>query len=127
MSSQGRGSAAVAAAVAVVCLLLVLNFEVAQAATYKVGGANGWTFNVVSWPKGKRFRAGDTLLFSYNPQAHNLVVVNKDGYDKCKAPARAKTYSSGSDQIKLAKGQNYFICTFTGHCESGMKIAVNAA
>lgn len=61
MSSQGRGSAAVAAAVAVVCLLLVLNFEVAQAATYKVGGANGWTFNVVSWPKGKRFRAGDTL------------------------------------------------------------------
>lgn len=51
----------VAAAVAVVCLLLVLNFEVAEAATYKVGDSNGWTFNVVGWPRGKRFRAGDTL------------------------------------------------------------------
>lgn len=61
MSYQGRGSAVVAAAVAVVCLLLVLNFELAEAATYKVGGSNGWTFNVVGWPKGKRFRAGDTL------------------------------------------------------------------
>jgi hypothetical protein len=25
------------------------------------------------------------------------------------------------------KGQNFFICSFAGHCQSGMKIAVNAA
>ena len=41
--------------------LLVLHSEMAHAATYTVGGAGGWTFNTVGWPKGKRFRAGDTL------------------------------------------------------------------
>ncbi|KAL2343151.1 hypothetical protein Fmac_004436 [Flemingia macrophylla] len=35
-------------------------------------------------------------------------------------------YSSGSDQIKLVKGQNNFICNFVGHCQSGTKIAINA-
>ncbi|KAK6156947.1 hypothetical protein DH2020_011195 [Rehmannia glutinosa] len=48
--------------------------EVAEAAIYTVGGGGGWTFNVAAWPKGKPFKAGDTL----------------------------------------------------GHCQSGMKIAINA-
>ncbi|KAI8532178.1 hypothetical protein RHMOL_Rhmol11G0193400 [Rhododendron molle] len=65
MPSQGRrgGSALVAATVALaVCLSSVLNFEVAQARAYRVGGANGWIYgNFVHWPKGKNFRAGDTL------------------------------------------------------------------
>ncbi|MGI4370260.1 hypothetical protein ACR2V4_27080, partial [Klebsiella pneumoniae] len=123
--SQGRGSAVMAAA-AVLCLLMVLNSEVAQAATYKVGGAGGWAFNVAGWPKGKNFKAGDVLLFSYTKGAHNVVVVNKAGYDSCKAPSNAKVYSSGKDQIKLVKGKNFFICTFPGHCASAMKIAVTA-
>ncbi|XAR53122.1 hypothetical protein NMG60_11021535 [Bertholletia excelsa] len=124
--SQGRGSAMLTVAAAV-CLLLVLNCEGAQAATYKVGGTAGWSFNTASWPRGKRFRAGDILVFNYSPAAHNVVAVNKAGYNSCKAPAGAKVYSSGKDQIKLVKGQNFFICTLPGHCQSGMKIAVNAA
>lgn len=55
----GKGSAMVALAVLSLCL--VLHFEMAHAATFTVGDANGWTFNTVGWPKGKRFRAGDTL------------------------------------------------------------------
>ncbi|KAL3834152.1 hypothetical protein ACJIZ3_008888 [Penstemon smallii] len=35
-------------------------------------------------------------------------------------------YQTGKDQIKLAKGQNFFICNFSGHCGSGMKIAITA-
>ena len=121
--SQGRGSAVVAAAAAVLCLMVVT----AEAATYTVGGAGGWTFNSVSWPKGKRFRAGDILVFNYSPQAHNVVSVNKAGYDSCTAQAGARVFSSGKDQIKLVKGQNFFICSLPGHCGSGMKIAVTAA
>lgn len=61
--AEGRGSAAFAGwAVVLLALLLHLHCEVAEAATtYTVGGAGGWTFNVASWPKGKRFKAGDTL------------------------------------------------------------------
>ena len=44
-----------------VLLCTMLHSEMARAANYNVGGAKGWTFNTVGWPKGKRFRAGDTL------------------------------------------------------------------
>jgi hypothetical protein len=57
--ARGRGSAMVVAT-ALLCMLL-LHSEMAHAAVYTVGDAGGWTFNVVGWPKGKRFRAGDIL------------------------------------------------------------------
>ncbi|XP_058735780.1 basic blue protein-like [Vicia villosa] len=118
----GRGSALV-----LLLCFFVLNSELAHAVTYTVGGKGGWTFNTVGWPNGKRFRAGDTLVFNYSPSAHNVVAVNKAAYDGCSTPRGAKVYRSGKDQIRLARGQNYFICNFPGHCQSGMKIAVNAA
>lgn len=53
---EGRGSAMV------VAIIVVLGMAAAaEAATYTVGGAGGWTFNVDGWPKGKKFKAGDTL------------------------------------------------------------------
>ncbi|KAK3002107.1 hypothetical protein RJ639_021716 [Escallonia herrerae] len=122
--SQGRGSAV--ATLMVMSLLVLLYCEVAEAATYTVGDAGGWTFNVVGWPKGKRFRAGDILQFNYNPSFHNVVGVGKVGYSTCKTLRGAKVYQTGNERIRLVKGQNFFICNFPGHCESGMKIAVTA-
>ncbi|XVF45737.1 hypothetical protein PTKIN_Ptkin02bG0230400 [Pterospermum kingtungense] len=122
--AQGRGSAM--AATVLLCVLL-LNFELAQAAIYTVGGTGGWTFNTVGWTKGKRFKAGDILVFNYNPSIHNVVAVNRAGYSSCSTPRGAKVYQSGKDRIKLAKGQNFFICNFPGHCQAGMKIAATAA
>ncbi|KAE8698786.1 Basic blue protein [Hibiscus syriacus] len=66
-------------------------------------------------------------VFNYNPSIHNAVAVNRAGYSSCKAPKGANVFSSGKDQIKLRKGQNFFICSYVGHCEAGMKIAVIAA
>ncbi|KAG6710708.1 hypothetical protein I3842_05G015600, partial [Carya illinoinensis] len=74
----------------------------------------------------KTFHAGDVLVFNYNPERHNVGVVDKQGYDACKASEGATIFQSGSDQVTLVKGQNYFIRNFPGHCESKMKIAVNA-
>ncbi|TYJ50232.1 hypothetical protein E1A91_A01G191500v1 [Gossypium mustelinum] len=99
---QGRCSA-VAATVLLCCLLL--HFEVAQSASFTVGGR----------------------VFNYNPSIHNVVAVNRAGYKSCKAPKGAKVFKSGKDQIKLKKGQNFFICNYIGHCQAGMKIAVTAA
>ncbi|CAI9764505.1 unnamed protein product [Fraxinus pennsylvanica] len=123
--SQGRGSAVIATTM-MLCLVVLFHFEVAEAASYAVGGSGGWTFNVSGWPKGKKFKAGDTLVFNYNSAIHNVVAVNKGGYQGCTAPGGAKVYQTGKDQIKLVKGQNFFICSIAGHCQSGMKIAVIA-
>ena len=122
--SQGRGSAVIVATL--VCMMLLLRCETTQAATYPVGGAGGWTFNVAGWPKGKSFKAGDVLLFNYGSAVHNVVAVNRGGYSACTTPRGAKVYQTGKDQIKLVKGQNFFICNLPGHCQSGMKIAVTA-
>ncbi|XP_057803874.1 basic blue protein-like [Salvia miltiorrhiza] len=122
--AKGRGSAIVVAMVIMGMLMLP---QVAEAASYVVGGAGGWTFNVDAWPKGKRFKAGDTLVFNYNSGIHNMVAVDKKGYDSCSAPSSAKVYQSGKDQIKLKKGQSFFICSIAGHCQSGMKVAVSAS
>ncbi|KDP38892.1 hypothetical protein JCGZ_05049 [Jatropha curcas] len=103
---KGRGSAMLGM---VLVSILAVQLEMANAAIYIVGGSNGWTFNVAGWPKGKSFKAGDVL-----------------GYTSCNPPKGAKTYTSGKDRIKLVKGQNFFICSFPGHCQGGMKIAVTA-
>ncbi|KAK9070660.1 hypothetical protein SSX86_011062 [Deinandra increscens subsp. villosa] len=125
---KGRGSAVVAAAV--LCLLAAaLHVEVAEAATtYVVGGRSGWTFNLSGWPRGKKFKAGDLLVFNYQIGAHNVVAVDKAGYDGCRtSPRNAKVFTSGKDNIRLNKGLNNFICTLPGHCASGMKIQINAS
>lgn len=59
--AEGRGSAMSALMIFTLSLMLLLQFERAEAATYVVGGAGGWTFNVAGWPKGKQFKAGDVL------------------------------------------------------------------
>ncbi|KAL7246018.1 hypothetical protein ACSBR2_001198 [Camellia fascicularis] len=122
--SEGRGSGI---AVTLVCLVLVSHWVASDGATYTVGGAGGWTFNLSNWPKGKSFKAGDALVFNYDPTTHNVVAVDRGGYGSCTTPASAKVYKTGMDRISLAKGPNYFICNFAGHCQSGMKIAVNAS
>ncbi|CAK7346859.1 unnamed protein product [Dovyalis caffra] len=123
-----RGSAGLAMIISkVVLLCLIVLAGHVQAATYTVGGSGGWTFNVDSWPKGKSFKVGDTIVFNYDRTIHNVVAVNSGGYTGCTTLAGAKVHKSGQDQIKLVKGQNFFICNVAGHCESGMKIAINAA
>jgi azurin len=66
-------------------------------------------------------------VFRYSPKAHNVVAVNAAGYGSCAAPGGARALTSGNDRVTLKRGANYFICSFPGHCQAGMKIAVNAA
>ncbi|CAN0928537.1 Basic blue protein [Linum grandiflorum] len=127
MAVQGRGSAVMLMLMLVMVVLTMGGYQQAGAATTTlVGGSGGWTFNVAGWPKGKAFKAGDSLLFKYDPTLHNVVAVNRGGYSSCRTPAGSKVYKTGKDLIQLKKGLNFFICNFPGHCESGMKIAINA-
>ncbi|XP_043717571.1 basic blue protein-like [Telopea speciosissima] len=101
--------------------------EIAHAKSYVVGDMKGWTFFVDSWPKGKRFRAGDVLVFKYLPTAHNVVKVNHLGYRTCTVPRGSYITRTGNDHIRLVKGNNYFICNLPGHCVNAMRIAVYAS
>ncbi|KAG2533827.1 basic blue protein-like [Panicum virgatum] len=123
---RGSGGVVVLAAALVLCVLLH-EAQVAESAVFTVGDRGGWSFNSNSWTNGKRFKAGDVLVFKYDSSAHNVAAVSAAGYKGCSAPRGAKFYSSGNDRVTLARGTNYFICSIPGHCQSGMKIAVNAA
>ncbi|XP_058727716.1 basic blue protein-like [Vicia villosa] len=124
---EGRGSASSTSVVTMLLLCMcVFHSKMIYAATYNVGDAQGWSFGVQNWPSGKSFKAGDTLVFKYDPRVHNVVKVNQNGYNSCVASGGSPPYKSGNDSITLAKGANYFICGVPGHCDLGQKIAVNA-
>ncbi|KAE9460794.1 hypothetical protein C3L33_07315, partial [Rhododendron williamsianum] len=121
---QGRCSAVALAAALLVSLILV---ETVHAATYTVGDSYGWDFSMGNWVKGKKFKAGDVLVFNYDPSVHNVAVVDAKGYKSCTSTKTSTAYNSGKDKVKLSKGRQFFICTIPGHCDGGLKIAVNAS
>lgn len=129
VQGQERGSASRTTMVILVAMLwLMVQFiGPVDGAVYTVGDSSGWSFTSGSWTKGKRFKAGDVLVFNYDSTIHNVVAVNNGGYKGCTTPAGATVYKSGKDRIKLSKGPNFFICNVAGHCQSGMKIAAIAA
>ncbi|KAL5218958.1 hypothetical protein ABZP36_019642 [Zizania latifolia] len=123
---RGRGSAVAALGLLLLCVLL--HGEVAESAVFTVGDSGGWGLSTAgSWANGKRFKAGDALVFKYDSSAHNVAAVDAAGYKGCTTPRGAKVFKSGSDRVTLARGTNYFICNFPGHCQAGMKLAVTAA
>ncbi|XP_062078760.1 basic blue protein-like [Humulus lupulus] len=131
---QGRRSSAVVVGVGVGTIVVVLSLffscvsVTTEAATYVVGGTSGWTYNVQSWTKGKKFKAGDVLVFKYDPSLHNVEVVDSNGYKGCSSStSNSQAYATGKDQLKLSKGPNYFICSIPGHCDGGLKLSINAS
>lgn len=81
-----------------------------------------WRDMYVNW-----YKCWYSAVFNYNPSAHNVVSVNKAGYNTCSVPrGGSRVYNTGRDQIRLVKGLNFFICSVAGHCQSGMKIAITA-
>lgn len=81
-----------------------------------------YSFTVILW-----FNYSLHAVFNYDASIHNVAVVDGNNYQSCRASPTSKSFSSGKDQIKLSKGRNYFICSIPGHCEAGLKLAVDAS
>ena len=65
-------------------------------------------------------------MFKYSPQAHDVLEVNKAGYDSCSTSNPIATHNSGNDAIALTSpGTRYFICGFPTHCTNGMKLKID--
>ncbi|GKV33643.1 hypothetical protein SLEP1_g42123 [Rubroshorea leprosula] len=115
----------------IACVLLALCMAVPTLATvYTVGDSSGWATGVdyTTWAKGKTFAVGDSLVFNYGGGAHTVDEVNASDYNTCTVGNYISTDQSGATTIPLkTAGTHYFICGVTGHCGSGMKLAVDVA
>ncbi|KAK1380083.1 Phytocyanin domain-containing protein [Heracleum sosnowskyi] len=79
------------AAVLLGLMLLVSQLQVTIGAVYKVGDSAGWTIagsvDYRKWSAAKTFHVGDTILFQYNSQFHNVMQVRHAEYKSCNASA----------------------------------------
>nr|GMD13889.1 mavicyanin-like [Ipomoea batatas]GMD17181.1 mavicyanin-like [Ipomoea batatas] len=104
--------------------------ERAMGEVYEVGDAAGWTsvghIDYKAWAAAKSFHSGDTIVFKYNNEFHNVMRVTHKNYNACNTTGAVATYTSGNDSfvIKRQRTHLYFICGFPGHCEAGMKIDI---
>ncbi|XP_010544564.1 PREDICTED: uclacyanin-2 [Tarenaya hassleriana] len=108
-------------------LLVLVTVPATMAETYLVGDSSGWIqgFDYTAWTRGKTFKVGDVLEFKYR-SSHTVDVVNKDSYDNCDTSNLLEKFSGGDTKYTLnATGAIYFICATPGHCQAGMKLAVN--
>ena len=104
----------------------------AAAAVLEVGDKAGWTImgnpNYGAWAASKKFHRGDTVVFTYNKQFHNVMAVSKADYKNCDATKPIATWSTGKDSVVLnTTGHHYFICGFTSHCGIGQKVDIRVA
>ncbi|OMP06143.1 Plastocyanin-like protein [Corchorus olitorius] len=98
-------------------------------AVHKVGDSSGWTImgdtDYTNWASARTFHVGDSLLFEYNSEFHDVVEVSHDDFQSCKGTSGIATYASGSDTITLERpGHYYFLCGVPGHCQIGQRVDI---
>ncbi|XP_078181469.1 mavicyanin-like [Carex rostrata] len=117
---------------ALVLLLLLGLTSFCTAAVLKVGDNKGWTImgnvNYSAWASTQKFQIGDVILFEYNKDFHNVMLVTKKDYKSCNATKPIATYNSGNDSITITRaGHNFFMCGLPGHCAAGQKVNIRVA
>lgn len=107
-------------------LVFVSSVAAASATTFTVGDSSGWKLgvNYDNWASGKTFTDGDQLVFNFITGNHDVVEVDKSGYDGCSTTNAANTIQNGPATVNLTSGTHYYICGISGHCSGGMKLAV---
>ncbi|XP_010513170.1 PREDICTED: mavicyanin-like [Camelina sativa] len=111
-------------------LILVTLFGITVGGTvHKVGDSKGWTMIEVdyeAWASSRTFQVGDSLVFSYNNNFHDVTEVTHNDFQLCESSKPLVTYNTGSDSIILTKpGVQQFICGVPGHCKSGQKLQIH--
>ncbi|XP_042510284.1 mavicyanin-like [Macadamia integrifolia] len=110
-------------------LLIMAALEVSLAVVYKVGDDKGWTtlgnVNYTAWAASKTFRVGDTILFEYNKQFHNVMQVTHQEFKACNVSSPMLTLATGNDSLVVKRtGHYYFLCGVPGHCLIGQKVDI---
>ncbi|KAL8223945.1 hypothetical protein R6Q57_019420 [Mikania cordata] len=111
-------------------MVFSLMMETAIGAVYAVGDSAGWTIignvDYKGWAATKTFEVGDTIVFTYNKQFHNVMQVKHADYRSCNVSAPIATHSTGNDSIIIKSyGHHFYLCAFPGHCQAGQKLDIN--
>eukprot|EP00246_Nothoceros_aenigmaticus_P016373 TRINITY_DN73_c0_g1_i3.p1 TRINITY_DN73_c0_g1~~TRINITY_DN73_c0_g1_i3.p1 ORF type:complete len:193 (+),score=16.67 TRINITY_DN73_c0_g1_i3:233-811(+) len=124
--AQGRGSAFVAAAVAVAFLMCA---QWAVATDYPVNGNGTWALSLPyqTWSDGQKFVAGDRLIFDYVVGTHTVITLNAADFASCTIANAIATHATPNTTIDLTEGTTYFTCGIPGHCSLMKFSAVVAA
>ncbi|CAK9310397.1 unnamed protein product [Citrullus colocynthis] len=101
--------------------------------THIVGDRVGWTVPpggaafYVNWTAGKTFAVGDSLVFNFQTDVHDVERVPKRSFDICSDDDEiGDTIESGPATIVLKEpGEHYYISTENQDCQLGQKLAIN--
>ncbi|XP_016433657.1 cucumber peeling cupredoxin [Nicotiana tabacum] len=117
-------------------LALASLVQLTTAQTVHVVGDNiGWTIPnsgasvYTTWAAGKTFMVGDTLVFNFEKDQHDVLQVPKASFDGCSSQnAIGSAIMSVPANITLdSAGDHYYICTFGRHCQNGQKLAITVS
>ncbi|OIT02283.1 PREDICTED: cucumber peeling cupredoxin-like [Nicotiana attenuata] len=100
-----------------------------------VGDNIGWTIPssgaaaYTNWAAGKTFSIGDTLVFNFMTDSHDVLQVPKTSFDGCNSQnAIGNPIMTGPANVTLdSTGDHYYICTFGRHCQNGQKLAITVS
>ncbi|KAG7573178.1 Phytocyanin domain [Arabidopsis suecica] len=96
---------------------------------HQVGDSNGWTImsvNYERWASSRTFHVGDSLVFKYNKDFHDVTEVTDNDFKQCEPSKPLTRYETGSDTVILTKpGLQHFICGFPSHCDMGQKLQIH--
>ncbi|KAL5697960.1 hypothetical protein ACHQM5_029055 [Ranunculus cassubicifolius] len=118
----------------VALLMFLVGVSVAQT-THTVLDTTGWAIPqggasaYTNWAASKNFMVGDTLVFNFGTGRHDVARVTKMEFDSCTATNTiGAIVMTGPANITLnTAGEHYYICTISGHCSLGQKLAINVS
>ncbi|KAL5769021.1 hypothetical protein ACOSP7_015579 [Xanthoceras sorbifolium] len=110
----------------------LLESSTAQSTVHVVGDALSWVVPpggataYTTWAANKTFNVGDILVFNFATGRHDVAEVTKAAFDACNTASPISRVTTSPANVTLnSAGEHYYICTFTGHCAAGQKLAVN--
>ncbi|KAJ8536225.1 hypothetical protein K7X08_034626 [Anisodus acutangulus] len=108
--------------------------DVTAQTAHMVGDNMGWIIPngasaYTDWAAGKTFRVGDTLVFNFRTNNHDVQRVQKTSFDECNSQnAIGSPIMTGPANVTLdTAGDHYYICTFGTHCRNGQKLAITVS
>ncbi|KAG6468608.1 chemocyanin-like [Zingiber officinale] len=73
----------------------------------------------------KTLHVGDTIVFEYDKERVNGMVVSLDDFRSCSSSRPIRIYQTGLDKfISVKRAHLYFICGFPDHCLRGQKFDI---
>ncbi|XP_042521315.1 mavicyanin-like [Macadamia integrifolia] len=78
-----------------------------------------------NWSSSQSFQIGDTLVFDFQSDFHNVLQVSRIEYEDCTADNPFQSFWYGPATVPLVQvGVYYFICSVGNYCVLGQKVSV---